>query len=121
MRWTKTDRSRREIPLPEPVLRALLRRALRAVGEGAAVRDSPLVFPTRKGTPVGTSGFAARVWKPLLVRIGLEIRGLHSGRHTSATLLLRRGVPMHMVARILGHKDPATTVKNAAAHKYEKM
>ena len=111
VRGTKTENSVREIPLPEPVIRTLWRRGWQAIQEGPRVQESPLVFPTRNGLPMGTSGFAARIWKPILRQLEMEVRGLHSGRHTSATLLLRRGVPMHLVASILGHSDPATTAR----------
>ena len=35
---------------------------------------------------------------------------LHELRHTHATLLLREGVPVHVVAKRLGHRDPAVTL-----------
>lgn len=43
---------------------------------------------------------------------GLELPRLklHELRHTHATLLLRAGVPVHVVAKRLGHKDPSVTL-----------
>lgn len=43
---------------------------------------------------------------------GLEVPRLtfHELRHTHATLLLRNGVPVHVVAKRLGHKDPSVTL-----------
>ena len=35
---------------------------------------------------------------------------VHELRHTHATLLLRDGVPVHIVAKRLGHKDPSVTL-----------
>ncbi len=35
---------------------------------------------------------------------------LHELRHTHATLLLRDGVPVHIVAKRLGHKDASVTL-----------
>ena len=35
---------------------------------------------------------------------------MHELRHTHATLLLRDGVPVHIVAKRLGHKDPSVTL-----------
>jgi len=35
---------------------------------------------------------------------------VHELRHTHATLLLRAGVPVHIVAKRLGHKDPSVTL-----------
>lgn len=34
----------------------------------------------------------------------------HELRHTHATMLLRAGVPVHIVAKRLGHKDPSVTL-----------
>lgn len=36
---------------------------------------------------------------------------LHDLRHTHATLLLKAGVPVHVVAARLGHVDPAITLR----------
>lgn len=38
----------------------------------------------------------------------------HDLRHAHATLLLRAGVPVHVVARRLGHADPAVTLRTYA-------
>jgi integrase len=35
---------------------------------------------------------------------------VHELRHTHATILLRAGVPVHIVAKRLGHKDPSVTL-----------
>ena len=35
---------------------------------------------------------------------------VHELRHTHATLLLRAGVPVHIVAKRLGHRDPSVTL-----------
>lgn len=36
---------------------------------------------------------------------------LHHLRHVHATLLLKAGVPVHVVAARLGHADPAITLR----------
>ena len=36
---------------------------------------------------------------------------LHDLRHLHATLLLKAGVPVHVVAARLGHADPAITLR----------
>lgn len=109
LRDTKTDTAVRELPLPEPIQRALWQRAVHARKERFPQCD--LICPTRIGTPMGTCKFATRVWKPLLRKLQLTERGLHAGRHTAATLLLRRGVPLHLVSQLIGHADPATTAR----------
>ena len=35
---------------------------------------------------------------------------MHSTRDSHATILLRDGVPVHIVAKRLGHKDPSVTL-----------
>lgn len=35
---------------------------------------------------------------------------LHELRHSHATVLLRLGVPVHVVAKRLGHRDPSVTL-----------
>lgn len=35
---------------------------------------------------------------------------LHELRHSHATVLLRDGVPVHVVAKRLGHRDPSVTL-----------
>ena len=47
----------------------------------------------------------AAVDQPALPRLVV-----HELRHTHATLLLRDGVPVHIVAKRLGHKDPSVTL-----------
>jgi integrase len=37
--------------------------------------------------------------------------GSNDFRHTFATLMLRSGVPIKDVAYMLGHSDPATTIR----------
>ena len=55
----------------------------------------------------------ARYWRPARQVAGLDA-GYHSMRHFCATTLLRRGVSVAAVARILGH-SPATCL-NYYAH-----
>lgn len=44
-------------------------------------------------------------------RPGLPVIRLHDLRHLHATLLLKAGVPIHVVAARLGHADPAITLR----------
>jgi integrase len=44
----------------------------------------------------------------------------HDLRHTASNLALRQGVPLHTVSKILGHSDPATTLRRYA-HVLEDM
>jgi len=42
--------------------------------------------------------------------LGLPELVLHELRHSHATILLRSGVPVHVVSKRLGHKDPSVTL-----------
>jgi integrase len=51
-------------------------------------------------------------WQRFTERLGLERRGgLHKLRHSKATQLLTQGVPVHAVARLLGHASVNTTMR----------
>jgi len=55
--------------------------------------------------------FRTRVWKPTLIRAGLEpILRFHDLRHSYATWLVDDGVPVNMVQRVMGHERSATTL-----------
>ena len=58
--------------------------------------------------------------KSLCKRLGIEYKGLHAFRHTFATNLVRNGVDIVQVAKILGHDDTATTYKYYVASDMEK-
>ena len=44
---------------------------------------------------------------------GLEDVRLHDLRHSYASLALGRGVPLAVIGKLLGHKNPATTQRYA--------
>lgn len=71
--------------------------------------DEGLVFVDHTGVPLHPD----RVSKEFVrsqAGTGLPRLKLHELRHTHATLLLREGVPVHVVAKRLGHKDPSVTL-----------
>jgi integrase len=45
---------------------------------------------------------------------GLPKIRFHDLRHTAAVLMLNSGVPINVVSHILGHKDPAMTLRRYA-------
>ena len=75
-------------------------------------RDCDYVFINLFAEPVGAPMTRANVAK-LTVRLrrrsGVECFTPHVARHTYATDLLRRGVPVHVVAELLGHSSAQTT------------
>jgi integrase len=77
----------------------------------AKQRISEWVFPSRVGTPLSVHNVHNRSWKPLLERAGLSASTrMHDLRHTCATLLLSRGVPVKVVSEMLGHISVAITL-----------
>jgi integrase len=114
VRRSKTAAGRRTIPLVDDAVAALLaqrswqRRTRLMVGAGW--RRTGLVFTTATGTAVDPHN-ARRAQRRLLVKAGLPTdRPFHTMRHSLATRLLRRGVPMPIVSAILGHASIRTTV-----------
>lgn len=110
----KTKHSVRKIPLLPSVevmldRQALLVSELRA-SAGEYWNENMLVFPTDEGNIHDLSGLRASM-KRILKRAGLPHMTIHALRHTYATTALNAGVAAQNVARLLGHKDGATTLK----------
>ena len=51
-----------------------------------------------------------RVWRPLLEKAEVRHLRVHDARHTYASLMLRRGVPIAYVSNQLGHSSIQVTV-----------
>jgi integrase len=84
----------------------------------AALRGRPLpdrVFSTAAGQSVADDAFRNNVWAPILRRAGVRYRKPHTLRHTYASLLLDRGLPLTYVQHQLGHSSATITLK-AYAH-----
>ena len=64
---------------------------------------------------------AVRSFKRYLEEAGIptDVR-FHDLRHTAGTLALRQSMPLHAVSRMLGHSDPAMTLRRYA-HVLEDM
>lgn len=114
----KTRRSRRTIPLPVPLVRALIehrdRQDKERVTAGSLWQGSPCVFTSPIGTPVDPRN-DFREFRKLLARAGLPPVRLHDLRHTAASLLLAQNVPARVVMEILGHSQIALTM-NTYSH-----
>lgn len=108
----KTERSRREIPLPPPVVAMLkehrktqLEERLRAAN---VWQDSGLVFTSEKGTPVEPSSLL-RDMKLASAKAGLNGVGVHTLRHSAAVAWLEGGTHIRQVADLLGHSSISIT------------
>ena len=102
----KTSGSARTVDAPRDVLAALER--LRDTGSAGS---NDYVFRTPKGTPVDPDNWNTRVWAKLRERAGLRNSiGLHSLRHTFASLLIDNGESIKYVSRQLGHASASFTL-----------
>lgn len=111
----KTPSSRRTVPLPPTVAKALkvhrASQAKRRTAAGTAWQDHDLVFCTEIGTPINRENLKNRSFKPLLEAAGIPATTrLYDLRHTMATLLIDEKVDMRTVADRLGHSSVATTL-----------
>jgi integrase len=101
----KTKGSRRTLPLPEPLVSALIR----LQGHSARRSDETLVFSTSKGTAFSNTNLLHRVLKPAGQKIGARWIGWHTLRRTHATLLQLAGASLKDVQAQLGHTKLSTT------------
>lgn len=117
-RWkeaaTKTAGSRRTVRLPADVA-ATLRLYLSANG----FTTGPLFRSARTRT-FYSPYVVRRCWNDALKRAGLPHMGLHAARHTHATLLLQKKVPLKVVQERLGHSS-ITMTANIYSHVLPEM
>jgi integrase len=111
----KTDKSRRFVSLPSPVVEMLRRhRAALAAEQLAAVVWAPweghddLVFPTHIGTPTDPRN-ALRAFEGIAQRAGLTGVTLHTLRHSAASALIASGAHLKVVQELLGHSSYGIT------------
>ncbi len=115
----KTNRSRRQVRLSGLAVEALRSHRARQNEErlrmgGAWDTSWDLVFANQTGQPLSGPNVLRQRFRPLLAKAGIKSIGLHALRHTSATLLLRRGVPVHVVSQMLGHCNVTVTLNTYA-------
>jgi integrase len=99
-------RSRRTVPLPDALLDDLRAHRTRQLAErlaaGSMWTDHGLVFPSLTGSPLDPRN-ALRAFTAAATSAGLPGVGLHTLRHTCASLLLAQGVHPRVVMETLGH------------------
>jgi len=111
---TKTEKSKRRIPVGEETIRRLRAQQNRnSVFKQFAKekwKEHNLVFPSEVGTPMEPTNLIRR-FKDMLKAAELPNIRIHDLRHTHATLLLLRGVHPKVVSERLGHADITITLK----------
>lgn len=112
----KTPSSERVIPIP----RSLLCR-LREWKRGARGRFI-VAGKTEQGAQVRSY---QRTFELVLKKLGIAHKGFHALRHTFATRALEIGMDVKTLSEVLGHNDPAVTLRRYAhsliEHKKEMM
>ena len=110
----KTNRGRRTIDLDEGTVDALFAWAAQQMTEqsewGDAYQDEGWVFTWEDGSPLEPTGISSR-FRRRLRNAGVPRMRLHDLRDTHATLLLKAGVPPHVVSQRLGHSTVAFTLQ----------
>lgn len=112
---TKTRRSQRTVALPPEVVDLLPR-------PGAGDEHVFTSFGQRAGAVVYRASFYKMVWKPLIAaandpaeakRLGVRVLGkrprIHDLRHSHASWLISKNVPMNIIQARLGHESIKTT------------
>ena len=111
----KTAKSRRNIPLPASIVRALAshkaRQGEQRLKAGTKYENHDLAFATRNGAPLMRRNILRSHFRPILEKAGLpaSIR-LYDLRHTCATLLLAANEHPKVVSERLGHSNITLTL-----------
>lgn len=113
----KTKNSKRTIGIDEDVVKELkshkAKQAAAILEMGKAYQKNDLVFCHDDGTKFDPRGFS-RHFERIIVRLqkgGFTRITFHGLRHTFATLSRQEGTDLRLVSEILGHYDPAFTMK----------
>lgn len=74
-------------------------------------RTDRWVFPSSTGTGAMPTDTLYACWRKVRSSTGLEDIRLHDLRHSYASFALRGGESVPTIGRLLGHRDPATTLR----------
>ena len=74
-------------------------------------RTSPWVFPASRTNRPRSTEWLHSFWRRVRTETELRDVRLHDLRHTHATLALRQGETVLAIGRLLGHRNPETTLK----------
>lgn len=138
LKTTKTEESRRTVPLPSATVDALRAHRARQAEEklllGSEYADYPgggFVFATTTGEPLNQANLRAREFVRISETAGLGTLGpipekpargprpkrsfdpkyrVYDLRHTCASILLANGVPIEVVSERLGHRKASFTL-----------
>jgi integrase len=69
------------------------------------------VFLSPMGHPLNSQNFNKRVWKKVFEGTGIQKVRVHDLRHTAASIFISNGANPVVVCELLGHSDPAFTLR----------
>jgi integrase len=108
LRPPKTAKGRRTIPLTQLGVDALRTQREQQASDRGATGLEGLVFTTERGMPHHATNLLPRL-RADLEAAGLPRVGLHDLRHSCATVLFGVGVPLPVIADMLGHSTIRVT------------
>lgn len=120
---SKTASGVRTLELPDFLVAVLKAHRLRQKAERLAApiwEDRGLVFTDPAGEPIEARE-ALRWWHSITLAAGVGRRRMHASRHTAATLMLERGIPLEVISQMLGHSSYAITADIYAKVKPQAM
>ena len=98
---TKSEHSDRIVPLSK--------RAIEAITKLEKINGNfKYVMSTKSGKIINPRN-VSRMLEGILVRCGIESTGLHTCRHTFASMLFRKGVDVKTVSELMGHANVSIT------------
>lgn len=110
----KSHASRRELPLPDRLVKVLRAAKKRQTTERLALGEhygsGEYVVCNEIGEPYNPA-VLSRYWADSVKAAGVRHIKLHGGRHTAATLMHLDGVPIAVIAAWIGHSDPTLTLR----------
>lgn len=114
---TKTKTSTRVLPMPDDLARALRaewkRQREAKLALGSKWKESGLVVVDEFGQAPHPDTLT-KAWRKATESAGLPHVRLHDARHSCATLMHMRGVPVVVIAAWLGHQDAGFTLRTYA-------
>ncbi len=113
----KSKASNRTLPMPDEVVElqraARKRQAEERLAYGQGYGSGEYVASDETGQPYHPNLLTFR-WGQLLDELGIKQVRLHDARHSCATLMHRRQVPIPVIAAWRGHASAAFTLSNYA-------
>ena len=85
--------------------------AARTILDGLPPRKSVWIFPSTRTNRSMTTVAVDRLWYRTRAEAGLHDVRIHDLRHSYASMALAQGETVLTIGRLLGHRDPETTLK----------